>query len=88
MKTYTASETAKELDIDQSRVLQLCRAGRLGYTHPKHGKAWVITDCEIARYRSLGPRHAGRPPNPDPEPEPEPVETPETPVNFHEPPAT
>ena len=86
MKTYTSTEAAKELDIDISRVLQLCRSGRLGYEVPKHGKAWVITDAEIARYRSIGPRHAGRPPNP--EPEPEPVETSETPVNFHEPPAT
>lgn len=61
MKTYTALETAKELDIDRSRVLQLCRAGRLGVSQPKHGQAWVITAAEIARYRSVGPKPAGRP---------------------------
>lgn len=61
MKTFTSTETATQLGIDVSRVLQLCRAGRLGYTLPKHGKAWVITAAEIARYQSLGPRDSGRP---------------------------
>ncbi len=59
MKTYTSAEAAEELQIDVSRVLQLCRAGRMGGT--KFGKAWVITAGEIARYQSLGPRASGRP---------------------------
>ena len=63
MKTYTSTEAAAELTIDHSRVLQLCRAGRLGYTQPKFGQAWVITAQEIARYRSLGPKASGRPKN-------------------------
>lgn len=61
MKLYTALEAASELELDRSRILQLCRAGRLGQTHPKHGQAWVITAAEIARYRSVGPLDAGRP---------------------------
>jgi len=61
MKTYTTTEAASELQIDGSRVLQLCRAGRLGFTLPKFGRAWVITAHEIARYRALGPQASGRP---------------------------
>ena len=62
MKTFTSTEAAKELEIDVSRVLQLCRAGRLG--SQKFGKSWMITAAEIARYRSLGPRPSGRPEKP------------------------
>ena len=61
MKRYTTNEAAKELDVDVSRILQLCRQRRLGYSTPKHGQAWVITDTEIARYRSIGPKPPGRP---------------------------
>lgn len=59
MKTYTSNEAAAELGIDVSRVLQLCRAGRLGHT--KHGNAWVIKASDIARFRSVGPLPSGRP---------------------------
>ena len=55
----TSAEAAEELGIDVSRVLQLCRAGRLGST--KHGRSWVITTAEIHRYTQAGPRPPGRP---------------------------
>jgi len=61
MKTYTTTEAAQELTLDVSRIGQLCRGGRLAYTLPKHGAAWVITEQEIARFRSLGPKKSGRP---------------------------
>ena len=64
MKTYTALEAAIELDVDVSRILLICREGRLGYTLPKHGKAWVITQEEIDRYREIGPLKPGRPRKP------------------------
>lgn len=61
VKTYTAHEAAAALGIDVSRVQKLCRAKRLGYTLPKHGSAWVITDAEIAWHREYGTLPAGRP---------------------------
>ena len=60
-RTYTANEAAEELDLTISRIHQFCTAGRLGYTLPKHGRAWVITAHEIARFRSIGELPAGRP---------------------------
>lgn len=63
-KTYTATETAIELNVDVSRVLFLCRQNRLGYTLPKRGTAWVITQNEIDTYRALGPRKSGPQPKP------------------------
>lgn len=57
----TASEAAKELDLDVSRILQLCRKKRLGYSSEKFGKQWVITADEIAKFRAEGPRSGGRP---------------------------
>ncbi len=59
--TLTSTQAAAELNIDVSRVLQLCRAGRLGHSRPKHGKAWVITWTEINAYRTEGPLPSGRP---------------------------
>lgn len=64
MKTFSASKTALELDIDVSRVLLLCRQKRLGYTLPKVNGAWVITEDEIKTYLALGPRKPGRPKKP------------------------
>lgn len=61
MKTYTASEAAKELDLCESRIKLLCKLKRLGYTKPRHGRAWVITQEEIDQYRSIGPLPPGRP---------------------------
>ena len=61
MTTMTATTAAKQMGIDVSRVLQLCRAKRLGYTVPKFGKAWVITQDEIDKYNEFGPKRAGRP---------------------------
>ena len=60
-KHYTSTEAAMELGVNSSRILQLCRSGRLGYSLPKHGKAWVITEKEIAEFRLIGPKPAGRP---------------------------
>jgi hypothetical protein len=62
-KTYTVMDAAVELDVDTSRVQKLCRQGRLGYTLPKHGRAWVITQEEIEKYKAIGPlKPPGRPP--------------------------
>jgi excisionase family DNA binding protein len=62
-KLLTVMEAAIELDVDTSRVQKLCRQKRLGYTHPKHGRAWVITQDEIDAYRAKGPKKPpGRPP--------------------------
>lgn len=60
MLTYTSAQTAKILNVDVSRVLKLCKDGRLGITLPRHGKSWVITNDEIEAYRKSGPRKAGR----------------------------
>lgn len=62
MKTFTAKQAAVELDVDVSRLLLICREGRLGYTLPKHGKSWVITEEEIQKYREIGPLKPGRKP--------------------------
>ncbi len=59
---HSASETAKILGIDVSRVLQLCRQGRLGQSTERHGKRWVITDDEIAEFQRIGKLPSGRPP--------------------------
>lgn len=65
-KTYTSVEAAVELNVDTSRILYLCRQKRLGYTIPKHGSAWVITQNEIDIYRAIGPKRPGRPKKPKP----------------------
>lgn len=57
----TPKEAAKELDLSIARIHQLCNAGRLGYSQPKHGRSWVITPHEIARFRTIGPLPAGAP---------------------------
>lgn len=61
MKTYTTSEAAADIGITRSRVLQLCLDGRLGYTLPRHGRAWQITEDEIAKYMLIGDLPSGRP---------------------------
>jgi len=62
-KTLTVIEAAIELDVDTSRIQKLCRQGRLGYTHGKHGRAWIITAEEVAKYKEIGPlKPPGRPP--------------------------
>lgn len=61
-RLYTSVEAAIELNVDSSRILQLCRKQRLGYTHPKRGGTrWVITEEELQKYREIGPKAAGRP---------------------------
>jgi len=64
MNTLSASQVAQRLKIDVSRVVLLCRAGRLGYSLPKSGRAWVITEEELAQYLALGPKKSGRPRKP------------------------
>jgi hypothetical protein len=58
---YTSRQAAEILKLDPSRILQLCRSKRLGYSTEKHGKAWVITDVEIAEFQRIGALSAGRP---------------------------
>lgn len=61
MKQLTVAQAAEILKLHISRVEQLCRTGRLGYTVPRFGKSWVITEDEITQYLASGPRKAGRP---------------------------
>ena len=62
MTTLTILQAAVALNVSQERIRRLCKAQRLGYTIPRHGRAWVITDEEIAQYRAIGPRKPpGRP---------------------------
>lgn len=61
MKTYTVKEAATDLGIDVSRVQKLCRDRRLGYELPRHGRAWVVTEAEIVKYKQLGSLPVGRP---------------------------
>lgn len=61
MKTYTTIEAAVELNVDLSLIQRLCKQGRLGYTMPRHGRAWVITEEEIEKHRTSGRRKSGRP---------------------------
>lgn len=58
---YTSKEAAEILQLDQSRILQLCRAKRLGQSSEKHGKLWVITHAEIEEFKRIGALPAGRP---------------------------
>lgn len=57
----TPKQAAEELELSLSRIHKLCQAKRLGYTEPKHGGSWVITEHEIARFRTVGPKRPGRP---------------------------
>lgn len=57
----TVTEAAVMLNVSRERIQTLCAQGRLGYTVPRHGKAWVITKKEIEDYKAAGPRPAGRP---------------------------
>ena len=57
MKLYTCLEAAEALGITDTRVRVLCRSGRLGR---KHGRAWMITDTDLKRYRDAGPMPPGK----------------------------
>jgi excisionase family DNA binding protein len=61
VKTYTSTEAAVVLDVDVSRVLTLCREKRLGYTKPRHGRAWVITQTELDNFKRLKPGRKKKP---------------------------
>lgn len=65
MTILSVAETARLLNVTSSRVRQLCRSGRLGHTHPRHGAAWVITREELGAYLATGPLEAGRPALPE-----------------------
>lgn len=65
MTILSVAETARLLNVTSSRVRQLCRSGRLGHTHPRHGAAWVITREELGEYLSTGPLVPGRPALPE-----------------------
>jgi len=56
MKIYTCLEAAAALGVTDRRVRVLCRSGRLGR---KHGRAWMITDDDLKRYRDAGPLKPG-----------------------------
>lgn len=55
------ADACVKLDLDESTVKYMCRNRRLGYTFQKIGRAWVITDEEIASLKAAGPRPPGRP---------------------------
>ena len=59
--TLTTTEAAAALGMNLSRVLKLCRDGRLGYTLPRHGRSWMITSEELAWHREYGALPPGRP---------------------------
>jgi len=56
MAKHSAKDAASILNLDVSRVKQLCRGGRLG---TKCGHYWVITDEQIAAFRAAGPGKPG-----------------------------
>lgn len=57
----SVADACVKLDLDESTVKALCRNRRLGYTFPKVGRAWIITDEEIAEFKRIGPLAGGRP---------------------------
>ena len=57
MKLYTCLEAAAILGVNDTRVRVLCRSGRLGR---KHGRAWLITEQDLKRYRAVGPMKPGK----------------------------
>jgi len=57
VRVYTCREAAAALGVDQTRVRVLCRSGRLGR---KHGRAWLISDSDLKRYRDAGPIPPGK----------------------------
>jgi excisionase family DNA binding protein len=59
-KQYTVQEAAMVLGVDSSLIARLCRQRRLGFTIPRHGRAWVITAQELADYSLNGRKRAGR----------------------------
>ena len=56
MKLYTCLEAAEALGVTDRRVRVLCSTGRLGR---KHGRAWLISDDDLTRYRDAGPMTPG-----------------------------
>lgn len=60
---HSVQKTALILLLDESYVRRLCRQKRLGYTIPREGRKWKITDAEIESYRQADPLPVGRPPN-------------------------
>lgn len=60
MKPFmTVAEAAAALDLSTSRILKLCKAGRLGQSTARHGRAWTITAKEITAFRKIGPLTPG-----------------------------
>jgi len=59
----SASDAARILDVDISLIQRLCRTGRLGYTHKRIGKVWIITREEIDKYKA-NPMKRGPKPKP------------------------
>jgi excisionase family DNA binding protein len=58
---FGVGEAATMLGLDVTMVRRLCRAGRLGYTNARLGRAWIITRSEIATYLNGPRRRPGRP---------------------------
>lgn len=54
----TTAEAAKLLNLDVSRIRQLCINGKLKAS--KRGRDWWITKAEVERFAALS-RPAGRP---------------------------
>ena len=57
MKMFTCLEAAVALGVTDTRVRVLCRSGRLGR---KHGRAWLISEKDLKRYRDAGPMKPGK----------------------------
>ena len=56
----TTTQTAAELDLSESRIVQFCREGRLGR---KIGRNWAISRAQLEAFRAIprrpGPRSIG-----------------------------
>lgn len=55
----TSTEAARILNVNQSRIRQLCGSGRIHAV--KQGRDWWITDAEVERFAAAPRRKAGRP---------------------------
>lgn len=58
---FGVGEAATRLGLDVTMVRRLCRAGLLGYTNARLGRAWIITQDELATYLNGPRRRPGRP---------------------------
>lgn len=54
---FTVAQAAERLGLSYSRILQFCKAGRLGR---QYGRAWLIEDAQLRAFAKLK-RKPGKP---------------------------